>query len=290
MTQPEHSGLPPLPPQVLSRRRRQNRILVALLIMVVVPIVAFVGGRQAAKSVALQWAAHSAFPLNTPAVVHLDKPGDYVVWSTSASAVCAVGLDDQTLTLLPDEPDNVHETGYHPNLSFEAPEAGDYDVVCMSENPTGHVIVSTPFPNAEVSLLLLGGIGIAVVAGAVGLGLLLWGISKNRDEKDAERTGPQLATQPPVFLNQPATMSSPTMTSATRAAPYASPTATAPWPMPPANPQSPPNPYSPTAPGATPPASPPMPPAQAWAKGDPVEPSDSAPTGYPTPPSPPTSL
>ncbi|MDR2975174.1 MAG: hypothetical protein LBV00_10785 [Propionibacteriaceae bacterium] len=219
-------GLTPLSADVKARRRRQNRIIVALIVLVIIPAIAIVGGQRYSSHLLKEWMSHPTVNLNATGTVHLDDPGAYIVWTLGAQAQCEVRQAGANIAASnPVTSLTTSATGFFRSATFTAPEAGDYQVTCLSSQESGYALISTESPVASMGLSVTIGVSVGVISIIVGLVLLILGLSRNSRERAAE-------------LQAPSTLGPPAATMAPWSPPTPTPTTDAPpqWPpVPPSN-------------------------------------------------------
>ncbi len=191
---PPGGGLAPVPAAVKARHKRQNRLLVALIVMMVLPITFYFGSDRWAESIVLDWSAQPTMPYNQTTTIPIEAAGEYIVWTVPARADCEVSFDSQPIIGRAASTMASSGTGFYPSLAFDAPQAGDYQVICHSDHRDGFAMVSTQIPTATAGLILLAGIGLAMVSAGVGLGLLIHALTQNNKEKRAEAYAAQLVS------------------------------------------------------------------------------------------------
>jgi|GEM_PF-2592322 len=178
------AGLTPLSAPVKARRKRQNRVIVAVVVMVLVPVLAIGGAYRYATAEVRAWAAHQAISFNTPTSVHLDSPGDYVIWTTLATADCTVSFGQQAVAVAPPVAGSpMEEAGFFDSGSFTASASGEYTVTCSSSQTDGYAMVSTASPLGRMTVVLLLGFAIGLAGFITGLVLLITGLIRNADDK-----------------------------------------------------------------------------------------------------------
>ncbi len=194
-------GLTPVPPHIKAKHKRQNRLIIALFILIILPVTFYVGSNRLAEHTVEDWAAHPTLNLGNPTFITIDEPGDYIVWTVPTWTDCTVSFNALPVAGSTDGQTTVSAAGFYPSFSFTATQAGDYLVSCDDPAPSlgGYAMVSTPLPEATVGLIVLGGLGLAVLSGGIGLGLLIRALVENSNEKKRAL----LAAHPPAPYHQP---------------------------------------------------------------------------------------
>jgi len=180
---PDPHALEPLDPAVKAKRKRVNRIVIAVVVMVAIPVLVTTLGRQWAAAVQANSLTGQTFNFNTPTTVHLNTPGQYVVWTYPSLVPCSVSDNGTPIaSTLPTAGNNNNAANFYQSVGFVISSAGDYQVECQSVSATGYAQVSSAAPISSYVVIVLIGMLITVASFITGLVLFIVSLVKNHHE------------------------------------------------------------------------------------------------------------